>query len=91
MAKQLHFEADLNVLEIMKNNRPVTFTLRIPRDLKERAERKAGAERMSMNTWVLRLMERAARPTKGEAPVIGPTEASMKNHPVKDRTSHGQG
>jgi predicted HicB family RNase H-like nuclease len=43
---------------------PATFTLRIPRDLKEKAEEIAAAERMSMNTWLLRLMERAVRAQK---------------------------
>lgn len=28
---------------------------------------------------------------KGDGRVIEPTRPSMKNHPVKDRTSHGQG
>lgn len=28
---------------------------------------------------------------KGEAETLGPVSASMKNHPVKDRNSHGQG
>lgn len=35
-------------------------------------------------------MQQQRDPGKGEAPVIGPTEASMKNHPVKDRTSHAE-
>ena len=65
----------------MKKSNPATFTLRIPRDLKEQAEKKAEAERMSMNTWVLRLIERASKPAKGEASVVGPTEASMNPKP----------
>lgn len=49
----------------MKQSVPLaTFTLRIPRDLKDKAEVIAVAERMSMNTWLLRLMERAVRSQK---------------------------
>lgn len=51
----------------MKNeNQTATFTLRIPRDLKAKAEAAATADHMSMNTWILLLMEREVRPAKGE-------------------------
>jgi len=50
-----------------KETQPATFTLRIPRELKEKAEEIAAREHMSMNTWILRLLEREARPKKAAA------------------------
>ncbi|MFM9926927.1 hypothetical protein VLK31_28350 [Variovorax sp. H27-G14] len=37
------------------------------------------------------LLRQMQQPERGEAMFAPTNTASMKNHPVKDRTSHGQG
>lgn len=56
---------------------PATFTLRIPRDLKAKTEEIATFERMSMNAWLLRLMEREVRAQKATAQGTGHTESRL--------------
>jgi hypothetical protein len=41
------------------------ITLRLSEDLKQRVEARAAAEGLSVNTWVLRQLERRSRPSSG--------------------------
>ena len=61
----------------MSNSKGIDpFGLRMPPDIKAWVQVEAKKERMSMNSWLLRLIEKARDAEKGNAPTVAAVGAS---------------
>ncbi len=62
----------------MTKSQLVGVQFRIPQEVKDWLHVEAKAQERSVNSQAIKVLRDAMTATKGEAPVIGPTEASMQ-------------